>query len=639
MGDWRFRVMQKSEQNRAPVEGQFFEDVDSLVREAVQNSLDAALKPGDPTSPVRFRMAVSSQKDVLSPGASKRWLDGLQNHVAAAIEEPPDFGQPLAFVTLEDFGTRGLAGRPEIAREVDIGQGQRADFFYFWRNVGITGKTGAERGSWGLGKAVFAASSLAHTMFGWTVRSEKPESLLMGQSALRLHSLQEKSGPVQYDSYGFFGEFKDSDPAFCTPITDPKVIEQFALDFKLRRDPKKALPGTSLVVPFPREDFLEEEGVRRLVQSTIDHFFFPILAGHLVVEVSSAGKTIEIAALTIEQRLKEMPWIGKEARRDRLLDLLALARWALGNRAKATQLSTNDALGAEWEDIQQPAEWPEVRSKFVSQQPVAISVPVLVRMKGTQRHETRFEVFMKQTQSAQPNLVHFIRQGLTITEVQGPAGTGLLAIVVVDDQHLSRLLRDSENPAHTRWNVRSEKLKSHFIGGPSRIDFVSAAPRQLSRRLIDSKSETDTEMLADLFPEPAADAPTVTVSKTRKKGQTSPPMLLPPKPEPRPLSLIRINGGFQITRNGDVALDADDDVLLVEAAYDCLSGNPFKQWEEFDFDVSSSEFTVEIAGGEVRLRSDNQIRCVVGNDFHLKVTGFEVKRDLVVRHRWLRGES
>ena len=47
MPEWRFRLLKKSELNRGATEAEFFRGestIDSLVRESIQNSLDA----GDP---------------------------------------------------------------------------------------------------------------------------------------------------------------------------------------------------------------------------------------------------------------------------------------------------------------------------------------------------------------------------------------------------------------------------------------------------------------------------------------------------------------------------------------------------------------------------------------------------------------
>jgi hypothetical protein len=56
---WKFRKMNKGEMNVDPIEGEFFSTEalgslpDALIREAIQNSLDASI-PGEQVKPFSF---------------------------------------------------------------------------------------------------------------------------------------------------------------------------------------------------------------------------------------------------------------------------------------------------------------------------------------------------------------------------------------------------------------------------------------------------------------------------------------------------------------------------------------------------------------------------------------------------------
>ncbi|MEW6433938.1 MAG: hypothetical protein AB1730_20755 [Myxococcota bacterium] len=627
--------MSKSEQNRAPVEAQFFEDVDALVREAIQNSLDAGVR--EVGKPVRVRFFVSNDEAAVPSDRAAKWLIGLHPHLEKVVDDLPDLTAPMPFVSVEDFNTRGLEGRVDVAREVDLADGERADFFYFWRNVGITGKSGNERGSWGLGKAVYCASSRIHSMLGWSIRQSKPSSVLMGQAGLRLHALRDSSGKIrQHDAYGFYGQYRDpDDQSFATPTEDPALIDAFRDDFHLKRDPRNNYArGLSLVIPFPREEFLGTDGLRRLTKATVLHFAFPLIARQLEVDICSPNRSHCISADTVEEVLSEIDWRDEETKRRQISDLLDLTRWALTDASELVQLGTNDTVGAALENLEIPKPaLADARARFLERRAVGFQVPVIVRPKNGERTRASFRVFLQQRESSVPNAVHFIRQGLTITEVAGVPGTGLTGIVLVDDNELSRLLRDSENPAHTRWNPRSEKLKSRYHGGPARIELVTGAPRWLLRRLIDSGSKVDTEMLADFFPEPAQEsAPKVSVGG-KTKGKRKITRGLPPTPPPKPITISRIDGGFSITRRPEIPLEDESAELLVEVAYDCVGADPFNAWEEFDFQFGK-DLTVEVEDGTVVRAEGNRLRLRPGQAMRARVTGFSPTRDVIVRHRW-----
>ena len=64
---------------------------------------------------------------------------------------------------------------------------------------------------------------------------------------------------------------------FQIPITDEKLISDFSKKFSLTRTTE---PGLSIVVPFPVEDITLED----MIASGISTYFFPILAGALILD-------------------------------------------------------------------------------------------------------------------------------------------------------------------------------------------------------------------------------------------------------------------------------------------------------------------------------------------------------------------
>ena len=161
---WEFRVMVKGEMNSDPIESEFFstEHLDSisdaLVRECIQNSLDAGLP--DQTVRVAFRLFTENSNN---NGGMDQYLKGLQPHLTAEqnglikTHNPED---PETFLVIEDYGTRGLEGDPTQDDDFQpTNTNIKNDFFYFWRNIGRSKKGANDRGRWGLGKTVFQATS------------------------------------------------------------------------------------------------------------------------------------------------------------------------------------------------------------------------------------------------------------------------------------------------------------------------------------------------------------------------------------------------------------------------------------------------------------------------------------------------
>jgi len=120
---------------------------DTIVRESVQNSMDAQLDGQQVTVAFRFLNGT----DHIDPNYMKSLLDVQVDHAnAARFLRDINFENPAALV-IEDFGTKGLTGATDCK--------DNDNFCDFWRRHGKSHKTGLSRGRWGLGKLVFSSSS------------------------------------------------------------------------------------------------------------------------------------------------------------------------------------------------------------------------------------------------------------------------------------------------------------------------------------------------------------------------------------------------------------------------------------------------------------------------------------------------
>jgi hypothetical protein len=325
---WRFRRMQPGEMNIDPTEAEFFSTealgslADALVREAIQNSLDAR-RPGEK---LRLRIYFPPPGAFLAGEQRDRYLDGLtahlrSSHTGLSAETLPGPSESLSFLVIEDFGTRGLQGDPAQSEDIELEteNATRNDFFYFWRNVGRSRKHAADLGRWGLGKTVFQAASRINSFFALTVRADDGRRLLLGQSVLKIHLLD---GFRTYP-YGYFGHFADD---FALPVESADALERFARDFGLERGDS---PGLSVVLPYPDGEI----GPQAIVESVLRHYFMPILAGDFSVAVEHAEGVATLDAESTEQLFLEAA-AGPVAQLKGVFDL---ARWSIHCRPPITR--------------------------------------------------------------------------------------------------------------------------------------------------------------------------------------------------------------------------------------------------------------------------------------------------------------
>jgi hypothetical protein len=624
---WKFRKMTRSEMNQDPIQGEFFAPEEgypgALVRESIQNSLDAR----NGTGPVRVRFALGIAAGAENTFAESPYLRNLQPHLAAQrVHERPNGTDELSFLSIEDFGTRGLQGDPQQSVDESSTEdgGSKNDFFYFWRNVGRSVKEATQRGRWGLGKTVFPASSRIRSFFGLTARSGDAAALLMGQSVGKIHTLDQH----KFAAYGYFGAFEADD--FAMPLEEVSALENFRETFALAR---RAESGLSVVIPFPQAELTPDS----LIRESIRNYYLPILLGDLLVEV--VGQDGHSRALTKENlrtQAEAVGWSGTSISLDEMLRVLDFAEKCISVcESDVIRLQPpGDASAPSWSaNLFVEQDVAKLRDRFERGDLLAFAVPVTVTKKDGWRGDSRFEAYLQRDPHLAEGEGDFVRQGLTISQVNRPPKPGVRGIVIVRDPPLSALLGDSENPAHTKWQERSEALKNSYKHGPSTVRFVIRSLANLSDTLSQPPAGRDDNLLLDLFyvEVPPEDSEHQTVRPGARPDDDEQPGDPPPpiQRNAQTFQVQRLKGGFRVSRHPKAA--AIPESLLVEAAYSVRRGNPFRRYQSYDFELGTQPIRLRTVDAEVHTELNRLDVTPRGPNFMVEVTGFDVHRDLEVR--------
>lgn len=604
-----------------PVHDEFFKAqdlADALVREAIQNSLDARVPRG--RAPVRVRFRFAAGPHALHADAVRQYFDGLEPHLHAAVKTMhttlPRHDEAMPFLVVEDFGTRGLTGDPHIDPELDSGSEEKKnDFFYFWRNVGRSSKGEVDRGRWGLGKAVFTVASRIRTVFGITRRFDDDRSLLLGQSVLKTHVMDHE----RIYPYGFFARFEKKF-GLPLPIEDPILLDRFVDDFGINR----VAPGLSLVVPWFRDDELSFD---RILTSVVQQYFYPILRGDLAVEVVDGARTQHITGETIDSLLAD----------DNTTRLCALTRWSLAQKEdQHILLQERGTAAPRWdEDVLDPQRLATLRDRFASGERLSFRVPLLVKRKRNRPASSWFDVHLERDETLRKPEQHFIRSLITIPDVRFNGDKATRALIVIEEPALSRLLGDAENPAHSDWSERADKIRTLYDHGAWTVRYVKNSASFLASLLARPPAGRERDFLADLFsiemPEQsiregvAARIPIRAAAGTSNSGTVTDPVT----GAGGGVSIGRINGGFTI-KAADVTPGR---TFRGEIAYRVRTGNPFRKHSAFDFDLRSGDgIDVHAEGARLRPTSVNGFELVPSSPkFQISMKGFDPRRDLVVR--------
>ena len=650
---WRFARMTPSQMNENPVQGEFFTSATSslaerLVREAIQNSLDAR----DGGAPVRVRFAFSGDGGALGSSEARQYLVGLREHIeavagadAAPAAEPPaalsiaeesaiydarnTLDQPMTWLAVEDFGTTGLQG----SVNAKWFEGDSSDFCGFFRSNGISPKGAGAGGSWGLGKWVFPDASVINAYLGATQRKGEDRYLLMGMAMLRTHHIGEGDDPPRYPPYGYFAAHSEASDEQWFPLpvdsdSDPDSALTVLGDFRLKRMDG---PGLSVVVPYPKAE-LTGGAIARAV---VTQYFLPIVRRDLEVEIAEGERARRIDAATIGDEVGRIePSDRDDETPESLRKAIELARWAMEQETGAhveapVSAGSKEALEAHGLD--------ELRQRFDRGDRLAFALTTRVHRRNEAAAPGDFRVYLERADELERGHDYYVRGHLRIPGMDYIGQHPARALVYVDGgSELGNMLRDSEGPAHNRWDPEAKRLTEHWVGGPRvRVREVRDAARTLLRHLLaEGPQERQTAALADLFPASAAAdaaAPRNAASDKAGEGRTEKPKV--PRGLPRSSADIgMVDGGFRV-RAPD-SRDLTGATWRLEFAYDVLRGNPFKRYKsgkEAGYpDFGIADLRIEPHGCEYRIEGDNALRVrVTDSDFSITVTGFD-HRDVVV---------
>lgn len=599
----RFRIPAIDEMERPPTQRDQFDNddvelVDALVRESIQNSLDAK-KPGsqEPVS-VRFQIDELSGQ-TLSHANKYLQPEVLNEHLRACDFSEIRPLESMRTLIIEDFGTTGLTGSWNSLDEMP--------FSDFWRRMGRSHKGGQALGRWGLGKLVFSSSSKSRIFFGLTRRVEDAECLLMGQAVLTTHQFQDG---VRQDSHGFYAE---AGAGIQLPIRNSLTIEDFCRAFSIRR---KNETGLSIVIPYVRENISQE----RIIKGVLRNYFFPILYGQLNVVVGDIKIDASTFSKLAEDRdpshfaggdLASFIKVMKESRDSSAVSPIILQDgWS-----KHSSLET--VLADDLESL---------RAKLNNGEAIVVRAPILLKRKNGDELKTYVDAFMQRSKVDSPPL--FVRGSIVLNaESKYFRGRKVFAALIADHSSIAEFLGDAENPAHTGWSASAEKVCARWRSPRDRLAEVRGVLQKIHNALVSAVETLDKDALVNFFSIPSQDG----AIEQKKKGDKAEPRTVPVIPKkPRLFHVEHLRDGFRI-RSGSIEESDLPFKIRVRVAYDVLRGNPFSKHDPADFDFRTRQLRFDGKGVAVSAIDSGTLGVEVSDtNFVVDICGFDMNRDLIV---------
>ncbi|MFQ3246617.1 MAG: hypothetical protein ACI9SP_003270 [Arenicella sp.] len=580
---------------------------ETIVREAVQNSLDAAID-----DPLRVKVTFNwvNRLSGLDPVFFKElFADQLAHAKAADIDlDALDFENPEALV-IEDYGTSGLTG--------SISKKDSDHFSDFWRRHGKSHKTGKSRGRWGLGKLVYSTTSRIGVFFGLTVRRDLKGSLLMGQTVLNLRSVDD----VQYPPHAFYSDLENEDDIYKkipVPIKSRDFVDSFVRNFSLKRGDKS---GLSIVIPFPNKTF----NLKHMIAIAIGNYFYPLITGQLILQFND----IEINRENVREKAKKYA-SDRFSEIDVLFDFIEEVYQAEQEQLLQLKPSWMDDRFLDEKDFDADT-LNKIRQQFSSGELVGLSLPVKIKLKDGSNKDSFFSVYIKRPEDLKRGLDLYVRGGLTLPGEAKFRDRRALGAMIAEDEPICSFLGDAENAAHTQWTTNTEKLSRNYRNSQPIVTVIKKSVIQLYDLLAEVTEEKDEDALQDFFwfDEPEEQ------KRRKRRNKPKPPKLIPPiKPNRPNFNVFQVDGGFTISNAAGLTEDKLPKELIVEVAYEVIKGNAFKKYSPHDFKVGKNGNINLAASGDVKIVSARENKWFFEiNEIPFKLTsaGFDKSRDVKIK--------
>lgn len=623
---WKFETKNPRSVARDPIQGEFFNTEDikdvsvALIRESFQNSLDSNVG-----EKIRIRVTVSGIQNGLDARTAAKYFSSYWDHLKGAypansVEISEMAQKKCQFVVIEDFDTTGLMGDEKAQDEP---QDRKNDFYYFFRAEGKSGKSGKDKGRWGVGKYVYPKSSAAKAFFALTIRHDGPFQngpLLVGRAVIKGH----KVGNTSYEPDGWFAV---SGEEVYEPFNSIDVINDFKADWRITRTNES---GLSVVVPY-----IEDVNEGDLFRSVIEEYMVVIMRNELEVELVGADDVVHVLNSSTLRAETERIFSGRDEK-DEVLANIDVLTWALETPDDQLIVLKQIDSSPEWNSSRITEEQStEIRERIASQGKVIVRIPVKIKINQLSgvpgyEEESFFDViYVADNGNIKPQ---YIREGIKVSGIKSDAISSLRAIVLIDNGVIATLLGDAEGPAHTDWSVKGrEGLTRKYLYVAKWIDFVKHSPKRIIETARGADREGDKFIAAGWFPDiTAAISPIKARIEDEGSGDETPPTPLTPPPSKQKVRMSKVEGGFSLhlTEHGQQLV-----AIRCICAYNTRKGDPFAKWTLDDFNIQ--RMSIEVMGGTLEGLENNSIEVKVSDpeNFVLHVRGFDMNRDIATTIR------
>ena len=221
-------------------------ELDLLIREAIQNSLDA--KPKDNEKPLIEKINIG---DICNAEKFANYFSKIETELTQIAKNK----KYTKYICLKDINTTGLTGEVMMSKS---GENNLGNYLSLIKNIAKPQKKFESGGSWGYGKTIYYNMGIGlvlyySRMYEKNSYKSKLIACLIEDEKKTNGVLSKFEWPYKSGVAWWGGQIENGE---VLPIEDEKTIEQILSHFRLEPY-KNDETGTCIIIPFLDDDLLE----------------------------------------------------------------------------------------------------------------------------------------------------------------------------------------------------------------------------------------------------------------------------------------------------------------------------------------------------------------------------------------------
>ena len=443
--DWKFYKYEDDEIERNSSSGKHFNDAkiaSSLIRELVQNSLDAAKGDGPVNIKIKFIELDLNQ--------CMYYFADLRPHYEESYKEPMPLGNngKIPFLIVEDFNTTGLTSN------------KKKDFLF---RDNTRNDDSASGGSHGIGKVVFYMASNIKTFFAYSFAADNTETVA-GSCDFRSHKIGDT-------------HFKEDGKLTLSTKTDRSFID--ALFTRTEGE-----HGLSIAIPMPND-----LNTNALIAAIEEECYYPIITNKLTIDLD--GKSIDDNYI-LELKGEKQRLISSYMTNPETTISIEIGKQYTSGTLRDTVLAADEEQ--------------QITDKLKEYHYVVIEFKFLIHLKKTgEWTEASILLLLSEKQEKNRGGFDFWRENILVKGHSKQNSSNYIAIVLIDQRSkaLGNLLRKLENPSHTKWEYQSSsnEIKKQYSYINKLVPFITQLPNKVINQIHISNFNVDSDFFSNFFPD------------------------------------------------------------------------------------------------------------------------------------------